>query len=117
MEERTVKFNQIGDLVAANQEMAKANHQIAFAISKGGAIVNNIAMANMYFKMGYLAKVTELLEEAELERKSVNTPLFSKISSVPKIITSEATQSKSTGLEEEEEEGEEISSGKIHPPG
>jgi hypothetical protein len=51
MEERTVKSNQIGDLKAANQERAKANHQIAFAISKGRAIENKFAMANMYFKM------------------------------------------------------------------
>jgi hypothetical protein len=111
MEERTVKSNQIGDLGAANQEMAKATHQIAFAISKGRAIENNIAMAKKYFKMGNIAKATELMEAAELERKRVPTPLFSKTSSVPKIITPEATQSKSTGLEEEAEEEEEISSG------
>jgi hypothetical protein len=110
MEERTVKSNQIGDLGAANQEMAKATRQIAFAISKGRAIENSIAMAKMYFKMGNIAKATELMEAAELERKRVPNPLFSKTSSVPKIITPEATQSKSTGLEEAEEE-EEISSG------
>jgi hypothetical protein len=48
MEEKTLKSNQLGDLVVANQQMAKANHEIAFAISRGRAIENNVAMANCY---------------------------------------------------------------------
>jgi hypothetical protein len=104
MEDKAVKSNLLGDLVAANQKMAQANHQIAFAISKGRAIENNVAMANMYFKMGNIAKATELMEAAEQERLRVPTPLSFRTSRVPKVITTEVitTGSKSTGLDDEE---------------